>query len=57
MAIESYAHEQAGSLGVEIGNYTMRTARDGTVIDVGRYPYPSDANNPAGPGASRRTFP
>jgi ketosteroid isomerase-like protein len=35
--IEPYAHEQDGTLGVEIGRYTMRTARNGTVIDVGRY--------------------
>jgi ketosteroid isomerase-like protein len=34
---EPYAHEQDGSLGVEIGKYTMRTSSGGEVIDVGKY--------------------
>ena len=35
--IEPYAHEQDGTLGVEIGNHTMRHVRGGAVVDVGRY--------------------
>jgi ketosteroid isomerase-like protein len=37
VGFEPYAYEQDGSLGVEIGKYTMRTSRGGDVIDAGKY--------------------
>jgi ketosteroid isomerase-like protein len=37
VAFEAYAYEQDGSLGVEVGKYTMRTSRGGDVIDTGKY--------------------